>query len=139
MTSNCETFEHTADVGLKAQADSLEELFCALAQGLGNYICPNSQVRKNQSRPLTVKADDLESLAVDFLGEVLGVVQFDHFLVAEVHVSKITDTEIWAQVIGEPYDPTRHEISAEVKAVTYHQLQVARQDDKWVANVILDI
>ncbi len=139
MTSHCETFEHTADIGLAAQADSVDELFAALGEGLANYIGRASQVRKNETRPLNVKADDLESLAVDYLGEVLGVVQFDHFLVAEIRVTKITDTELWADLLGEPFDPTRHEISAEVKAVTYHQLKVARQDDKWVARVLLDI
>jgi len=139
MSSQYETFEHTADIGLRASADSLEELFAALGQALANYICPVSQVRRSQSRPLNVKADDLESLAVDFLGEVLGVVQFDHFMVAEARVSKMTSTEIWVDLLGEGYDPTRHEIAAEVKGVTYHQLKVEQQAGRWVASVLLDI
>ena len=44
-----------------------------------------------------------------------------------------------ANLSGETYDATRHEIKIEVKAVTYHQLQIARETDHWTARVILDI
>ncbi len=136
---SCETFSHTADVGLAAQADDAEELFEALAEGLAEYICPRGSVRADETRPITAAGVDRESLAVDFLWRVMTVIQADRFMVARVHVLRLTDTLAQAELEGEPYDPRQHEIHTEVKAVTYHQLKIARQDNLWVGRVILDL
>ena len=40
---------------------------------------------------------------------------------------------------GEPYDPDRHQLSHEVKAITYHELRVEQVDGEWLAEVIVDI
>ena len=136
---HCETFEHTADVGLAASAESLSELFEALAEGLGEVICPRGQVESSQSRPISVEAEDVEALVVDFLAEVLRVIQVEHFCVADVRIADAGPTAVTGELVGESYDPARHELTTEVKAVTYHQLEVRRDDGTWHARVILDI
>jgi SHS2 domain-containing protein len=40
---------------------------------------------------------------------------------------------------GEPFDPARHRILKEIKAVTYHQASVEKTGDVWVARVIFDV
>jgi SHS2 domain-containing protein len=139
MSGHCETFEHTADVGLRARADTPAELMAALAEGLAEFICPRGQVQPDQTRSLEVSAEDREALAVDFLWEVMSLILFDHFVVADVRVEHADETSVRAVLSGQLYDPARHELAAEVKAVTYHQLKVARQADGWVAEVILDL
>jgi len=139
MAKHCETFDHTADVGLAARADTLGELFEALAEGLADVICPREHVSAADSRTLTVAAEDVEALAVDFLSGLLSVVQTERFLVARASVQRADETAVEAKVSGEPYDPARHELATEVKAVTYHQLKVAREGDQWVGRVILDL
>ncbi len=42
-------------------------------------------------------------------------------------------------VVGEPYDPSRHTVLAQIKAVTYHQVRVAQDAGEWSARVILDV
>ena len=133
------TFDHTADIGLGARADSLGELMEALGEGLADSICPRVNVTCRQNRRLTVAAEDLEALAVDFLSEIMTAILTDGFAVAGVEVRCATQNSICADLTGEPYDPARHEIVAEVKAVTYHQLQIASDDGKWMGRVILDI
>lgn len=143
MTKECGTFDHTADVGLAARADSLGELYEALAEGLADYICSRQQVRPARTLTLSVRAEDAEVLAVDFLCRVLATIQSDRFLIASVRVTKAATVpagaELTAELHGEPYDPARHELHTEVKAVTYHLLRVARDGDQWVARVILDL
>ena len=136
---HCETFEHTADVGLAARADTLAELMAALAEGLSDVICDRSGVRAAQRREVRVEAEDVEALAVDFLSAVLLAFDVDHFLVAEANVSQAGETALVAELAGETYDPSRHELRNEVKAVTYHELRVAREGDQWIARVILDL
>jgi len=128
-----------ADVGLSARADSLGELFAALAEGLSDVICVRPQVRPARRWAVAAAAEDVEALAVDFLGAVLAAIQTDHFLVASAEVGKIDSGRVEAELIGEPYDPARHELKIEVKAVTYHLLRIAREAGQWVGRVVLDL
>ncbi len=140
MAKNWETLEHTADVGIAARADTARELFEALAEGMADILYARAAVRPKSARKIEVRAEDPEALAVDFLSAVLNVIQCDRFLVAAVSVQyhDVTCT-IQAELSGEPYDPARHEIKTEIKAVTYHQLRVAREGRQWTGQVIFDL
>jgi SHS2 domain-containing protein len=48
-------------------------------------------------------------------------------------------TSVRGSLTGEPYDPARHEIKVEIKAVTYHQLTIKQEGGQWVGRVIVDI
>jgi len=139
MVKQCETFDHTADVGLSASADSQAELFEALAEGLVDLICPRQQVAPVKQFDVQVQAEDIESLVVDFLCRIMVIVQTDLFAVASVTVSQASQGAVRAQLMGEPVDPLRHAFNTEVKAVTYHQLRIAEKGDQWTGRVILDI
>lgn len=148
MARHCETFEHTADLGLEARADSPAELFEALGEGLCRQICQPGNVRLKDSRRVEVAASPgaaepdasgLEFLAVDFLRELLRLFHLEKFLIGRIRVERCDETSVAAEVTGESYDPARHELGVEIKAVTYHQLTVARQGGGWLARVILDI
>jgi len=139
MAKHCETFDHTADVGLGARADTLAELFEALGEELANVVCPRGSVTAAETRTIHVEAEDVEALAVDFLCEVLAAIQEQRFALASVSVDEINDTAVTADIVGEPYDEARHDLATEVKAVTYHQLKIAREADHWIGRVILDL
>jgi SHS2 domain-containing protein len=140
MSKHCEPFEHPADVGLAASADTLAELYEALAEGLAELICPRRTVRPAAERTLEIRAEDREALAVDFLAAVLSAIQEDRFLVASASVEcQDGPPSLRAVLRGEPYDPRRHELRTEVKAVTYHQLEVAQREERWQGRVILDL
>ena len=139
MSKHCETFDHTADIGLAASADTLAELFEAIAEGLADLICPRNQVEVKETRKITVKSQDIEALAVDFLTKVMVMMQTDRFVVAAVSVPQISEMAVEAVIEGEPFDPSRHEFHTEVKAATYHQLHVVRDGERWTSRVILDI
>lgn len=139
MSKHYELFDHTADVGLSATADTLGELFEALAECLADFICPRAAVQPRERRDVTIEAEDVEALAVDFLAAVLNVIQTDRFMIASVRVSAISSGCVAAELTGEPYDAARHEIHTEVKAVTYHMLCVARREGRWNGQVVLDL
>jgi SHS2 domain-containing protein len=139
MAKHCKLFDHTADVGLEGWGDSLAELFEALAEQLADLICPRKQVAAEQTWEVAVKAEDVEALAVDFLTEVMVTMQADRFVLCSVHVREITPNSVLAELEGECYRPDRHEMGTEVKAVTYHQLRIAREDHRWAGRVILDV
>ena len=139
MVRDFRTFEHTADIGLEGHADSLGQLFEAMGEGLVDVISPHGSAEKRKKLEIRVQADDVESLMVDFLSEVLRLFTLDKFIVADIKVGQINETSVVAEVAGEPYDPERHGPAEEIKAVTYHRLKVAQEGDEWIASVILDV
>ena len=139
MARECWTFEHPAALGLAARADSLGELFEALGEGLAGQICSARAVRAERTRRVRAQAEDVESLLVEFLSALLGLFHLERWLAGSVRVVRADETSVEADVTGETYDPKRHAIDVEIKAVTYHQLRVGREADAWTASVILDI
>ena len=134
-----EYFEHTADVGLRARAGDLDTLFAEAARGLFALIVDNlDAVHARRDRSIQLPAAPTSDLFFDWLGELLYTFETPHLLLSTFDVH-ITPTGLSATVAGEPVDPDRHRLGSEVKAVTYHGLTVQKDQDGYVAEVILDI
>ncbi len=139
MSRHVETFDHTADVGLDARADTFGELLQALAEGMVDVAIDRETVEPVSKRAVAVESEDREALVVDFLSEVLSAVEVDRFLPREFRILQADETGVRAELLGEPLDRERHEVRTEIKAVTYHQLRVSRDGDRWTGRVILDL
>lgn len=134
-----ETFEHTADVGIEARGTSLRELFASAAEGMMSLLIDPAAVRAAEHREIRVGSDDLEGLLVDWLNELLVLLNADGFVPAAFNVTEVSESPaLVADVSGEPVDPVRHRFRLDVKAATYHQVHVGKNDE-WRARVILDV
>jgi SHS2 domain-containing protein len=134
-----ETFEHTADLGLRVRAETLEELFADAARGLFSMIVPEaSSIRPSESRVVQINGPPGELLLFDWLNELLYLYETRHLLLGEFDVT-LHDGGLTATVRGEPIDHQRHALDHEVKAITYHGLKLERQGNQWIAEVIVDI
>lgn len=136
-----EVFEHTADVGLRVWAESLNELFREAARGATALIVENPEcIRPEQTVTITLQADDIADLFVDWLRELIYRFETEHLLVADCAVSvDERQRRLRAECRGEPADWSRHLPDNELKAVTYHALRVERTTAGWEAEVIFDI
>ncbi len=135
-----EIFDHTADLGLRIQAADLPGLFSEAARALVAVIVEDADtIRPVQSVEIRVEAERLDDLLRDWLAELLYRFHAEKMLLAEFDVA-VRGTALQAVARGEPVDCMRHEIEAELKAVTYHGLHVEQLDDgAWQAEVIVDI
>jgi SHS2 domain-containing protein len=133
-----EVFEHTADVGIIAYGRSLEELFANAAAGMMHFLIDNSIVRKTERRTRTVEADDREGLLINWLNDLLVVLNADGFVPADFDIRELSETNLKAQIVGEPVDPARHAFRLDVKAATYHALQIGK-NEYWHARIIFDV
>jgi SHS2 domain-containing protein len=134
-----ETFDHTADLGLRVRAADLDSLFAEAAQALSSAIVEDlGSVRPEQAVEIKLQGKEREYLLCDWLKELLIRFEVDHMLFGKF-VVKVTDTGLEAKAWGEPLDRSRHELGHEVKAITYHGLRVEQTADGWLAEVIVDI
>jgi SHS2 domain-containing protein len=132
-------FDHTADLGMEFFADSPEELFVSSASGLFDVITDIKQVKTTESFPVEVEGIDLEDLLVNWLRELLYLHQVKRMLLCEFHISEIDAVHLKGAARGEPFDAKRHEIKKEIKAATYHNIEVAENKGRWTARVIFDV
>jgi SHS2 domain-containing protein len=137
-----ETFDHTADVGLRITGADLDDLFRTAAEGVFDYIVVNrAEVHPADVEAVYLSADSPSELLVAWLNELIFRAETKHTLYTEFGPHLGTDGRtLRALIRGEPIDRDRHVLDHEVKAVTRHGLDLRRSDDgRWVAELILDI
>lgn len=134
-----ETFEHTADLGLRIRAADLNTLFVEAAQALfGTVVEDLATVRPLQKIDVHLQGDAIDYLLFDWLRELLFHFDAEHLLFGKFMVH-VTEAGLTASAWGEPLDRARHNMEHEVKAITYHGLRVEKVGEEWEAEVIVDI
>jgi SHS2 domain-containing protein len=138
MSQRFQILEHTADVGLRALAQTAEELFEALGEGLATLQgawFPG----EGTERRVIVEAPDREALLAAWLDELLYLQESEDAVFASIAVDLVGDTRLEARVMLAPRGDRSLE-GVGVKAATYHRLEVGREPDgAWVARVYLDV
>jgi SHS2 domain-containing protein len=133
------SFPTTADVGLWARADSVSELFDALGLGLFALMTDLRKVRARSERVVQASGEDPGGLVVAYLTELIGLHDTDGFVARAIRCRAVgtPPTALLATLRGETWDADRHPERFDVKAATYHQLEVDLT--RLRARVILDI
>ena len=126
--------EHTGDIGVAARAATLEELFAECARAMFAILAdaPSPSPAGSETFPVA-GADPAEELR-DFLSELLYRFSTDHRMYVAFAPTPGSVDASW-----EPYDAGRHPLRTELKAVTYHQLEVVREGSGWRGRVIFDV
>lgn len=126
------------DVGLRAEGDTVEECFINAAKGLYSLITDVDKVEPLIEKTIEITDESLESLLISFLNEL--IFQFDAygFLGKSIDL-KIEGLSLKAKVKGETFDLHRHDRKLLIKAATYHNLKLFREDSRFVAEIIFDI
>jgi SHS2 domain-containing protein len=139
MNTMFETFDHTADLGLRIRAMDLNSLFAEAARALFATIVENlDAVHEVQRVDFRIPGDDREFLLFDWLRELLYRFDGEHLVLCRFEVDVQADG-LTAHAWGEPLDSQRHRLNHEVKAITYHGLRLESTNDGWLAEVIVDI
>ncbi len=131
-----EFIEHTADIGIKAYGGTLEESFANAALGMFEVMTDVTRVEPVGEYKVSVNAENLEDLLVDWLGELLFLHETQDVLLSEFDV-KIDNLSLDAKVRGEALNREKHELRDDVKAITYHMLEVNEKEG--YVKVLLDI
>lgn len=134
-----EIIDHTADLGLHVTAADPSDLFATAARGLFDVMVSADSLRPRRTLSLKVDGADWPDLLVNWLRELLYLWSGKGFLVHSVHIHDIAADRIAADVAVDLYDPARHAIDCEIKAVTYHQVAVDRTSAGWEAKIIFDV
>lgn len=131
-----EVLEHTADVGLRATGDDLADALADLLVGFGHLVCPDGEVEARDPETIEIEADTLDDLVVDLLDELNFLHQMEGFIPADAEVD-LAKGHLTARLRGETWDKDRHGYLMEIKATTYHGLEV--DEDPGRIAVLFDV
>lgn len=132
----------TADSAFLAYGKNPEELFENSALALFEVMAKTKEVSWARGYKLELRSSNLEDLLFDFLSELVFIkdekgMVFSKF---KVKIKRLfRGYKLDAEVFGEKIDPKRHNLKVDVKAVTRHLFKIKKEEDKFVAQVVLDI
>ena len=146
MSRNFNFFEHESDIGVKIEADSLEELFISAAEALFSLIANKNSRGEEVSFTREITGDTQEDLLVSWLNELIFVFEKDGsyckgfcLKISGGQSAENTECFLNADVSGEKIDWDKDEILHEVKAATYHQLKIIKEEGKHKVKIIFDV
>ncbi len=134
-----EFIDHTADAGIVAHGKTLEEVFVNAARGMTSLMVDPESISERARREIVAEGADTEELLVAWLNEILYLFDAEGMLFRRFEIEHLNGRSIRGTAYGEKADPSRHEIKAQVKAATYHQLKIERDGDGFHGRVILDL
>lgn len=131
--------DHTGDLGIEVEAPDLDTLYARAAWGMFALLTDMRTVAPKHSERVEVEAADREALMVRWLSEL----NYRHLtrrrLYCTFEIEERTDRRLAATVRGEPFDPERHPLYTEIKAVTFHGLEIRETDGLWRVRIIFDM
>lgn len=132
--------DHPADVLVLCEGSTLNETVADAARAMFETIADTGAVDPCVEKEFGYMGSDLKDMVHGFLSDLLFSFETEGILYSQFDVHAKEETfELKAVCRGEPYSPEKHEPGTEVKAVTYHMMEVKRVDSGWKIQVLFDI
>jgi len=134
--------EHTADIGIAAYGKTKREVFINTAKGMFEIIAGgNKDHKENFYDKVKLEADNLEGLLFAWLNELLYIGETRLVILNKFQIKELSNFQIEAEVEGMKINHPSVKIEKEIKAVTYHRLEIKKDEESglWSAQVIFDI
>lgn len=140
MSSNkkYKIIDHTADIGIKVKEKSLPDLFEAAILGTTDLLSGGLKVEPIKKRILSIEEENRETAFVTVLEEIIYLFQNELLLPSDCSV-KIQKEYYKIKLRGNTVSAEEITEGIDIKAVTYHQLEIKKVNDFFQATVIFDI
>jgi SHS2 domain-containing protein len=131
--------DHTGDIGFEIRAGTIEELFRRAARGLYEILVERVPPADGHEESVDLEEDAPDLILRSFLSELLYRFLANRTILVDWKEFRIDGNRLTARGVAVPFDPVRDGLKTELKAVTYHQLDVSRDGSGWKARIIFDV
>ncbi|MFH1417956.1 MAG: archease [Planctomycetota bacterium] len=139
MEARFELFDHTADVGIRVFAPSMAGLIAPAGEGLYTVIGELAPGGDRSRLRLEHTGDDPAVLLRDYLAELLFQFEDQQRIVVSTDVRTFDEGRLVVEAQLATVDESVSLYEREVKAITYHALEIAKLEDGFQATIIVDI
>ncbi len=117
----------------------MADLFKNAAYAMLKLMVTGTPGKPLQRMKLSITAQDAGALMVDWLSEILYLFEGGKMVVQYIAIDAFSPSSLDATLEATPFTTEQHEIIHEIKAVTYHQIEVGEKNGRWEARVYFDL
>jgi len=127
--------DHPADLMIEVVGKGREGLFVSAGEALTDILVGIERVGEEANEgfgtmEVTAAGETLEELLVDWLRELLYLFDVKGWIFSAFEIVELTKNSLRAMCSGEIFDIERHGIKTEIKAVTYHGLEIVIDEER---------
>lgn len=130
-----EFLEHTADIKLKLYGSTLQEIFENSILAVNEYMSEGKKISLSTWKVIDVSGDDEKSLLLNFIDELLYLVDAESFIACKGKVT-LRGNNLHAEIYG---DSTKHHTLKHIKAATFAEMLIKKEKSGWIAQLVLDV
>lgn len=133
--------DHTADIAVEIKADTIEELFLASAEAFKEAVVENDFRSESENYKLVLDSHSLETLLVNFLNELNFRLIIERKIfnnISEIKVHR-ADVNWYFECVLKESGVIEEKIKTEIKSVTYHQMEIKKENGKYSTRIVFDI
>lgn len=134
-----EPIAHTADIGFRVSAPTLASLFEEAAIAFTDCLVEKGPGEVEKRQIIRLEADSFEELLVAWLEELLFLFETKGLVGIEFEVRRCALKNFEAEAGFREWDEKKEALKTQVKAVTYHGLQIRKIERGYEAQIILDV
>jgi SHS2 domain-containing protein len=129
------------DAVIEAHGETLEEAFENAAKGVNDTMIDLTTVRPDREIRIAAEGHDLYSLLFDWLDRVMLLLVADGIVMSEfsVKIKHNNGYSLEGIARGEKLDLDKHRYKVEIKAVTYHEMEIRQEKGKVTVRFLLDL
>jgi SHS2 domain-containing protein len=134
--------DHPADIAVEVNADSIEKLFEISAEAWKASAIENSSSESPFEFQFGLESISLEELLVEFLSELNYKLYGERLVYSKIKSLTIEEDSIFrikAELYFEDFNPLLHQIKNEIKAITFHQMNIQKKDNSYSTKIVFDI
>jgi len=131
--------EHDADLLLEVRAESVERLFVLAAEALIGVMIEEDRSAGGSLREVVLEAEETEGLLVAWLNELIYLVTDGRFLVSAVDSLRLEEGRLIAVVRDAPWSDGSARSIRDVKAATWHALEILETRSGWSVRLLFDV
>lgn len=135
--------DHTADIAVEVEGNTIEELFIASALAWKECVIENTEIDLLSDKKINIDDFSFEELLVHFLDELNFLLLTKKWVIGKINkieIRKLNDRfKLNADISGENLDEKKHQLKVEIKAVTFHQMEIKKINNKFSTRIVFDI
>lgn len=140
--SNFKYFDTTADIGIEVTSNNITDAFVKSALGTMNLITDIEKIQTKITKEICIESEDEYGLLYDWITELLILLDSENFIASKYNINIKQDNKLYilqGSISGDTYDTTIYNYKTEVKAITYHEMNIFKEDNKIKIKFIVDL
>ncbi|NPA15567.1 MAG: archease [Deferribacteres bacterium] len=129
----------TADIGIEVWAEDFKSLLEEAVRGMVSLMYDLKKIKGEKELEIEVEGIDREDLLISLLNEIIYLRDAEKFLAKEIEVKEATENRVKAILRGDTFNPDAHEIVEEIKAATFHNIEIKEEGGVLKSRIIFDV